>query len=46
MTNGQETAGDFSEGRETVAIVFDAEHKVSIQLEISAACWKPISFPM
>jgi len=27
---------DFPEGSETVTIVFDAEHKVSIQLEISA----------
>ena len=28
--------GDFPEGSETVTIVFDAEHKVSIQLGISA----------
>jgi hypothetical protein len=35
MTNGQGT-GEFPEGSETVTIVFDAEHKVSIQLGISA----------
>jgi hypothetical protein len=29
--------GDFSEGTETITIVFDAEHKVSIQLGISAS---------
>jgi len=28
--------GDFSECSETITIVFDAEHKVSIQLGISA----------
>jgi len=28
--------GDFSEDTETITIVFDAEHKVSIQLGISA----------
>jgi hypothetical protein len=28
--------GDFPEGSETVTIVFDAEHKMSIQLGISA----------
>jgi hypothetical protein len=40
MTNGQRTAGDFPEGSETVTIVFDAEHKVSIQLGISAGVLK------
>lgn len=30
------TGGDFPAGSETVTIVFDAEHKVSIQLGISA----------
>jgi hypothetical protein len=34
--DGQGTAGDFPEGSETVTIVFDAGHKVSIQLGISA----------
>ena len=36
MTNGTRNGGDFPEGSETVTIVFDAEHKVSIQLGISA----------
>jgi hypothetical protein len=36
MTNGQGTAVIFPKAGETVTIVFDAEHKVSIQLGISA----------
>ena len=38
--------GDFLEGSETVTIVFDAEHKVSIQLGISAGVMETISFPI
>ena len=37
--------GDFPEGTETVTIVFDVEHKVSIQLGISAGVLETNYFP-
>ena len=45
-TEWTRNGGDFPEGSETVTIVFDAEHKVSIQLGISAGVLEPISFPI
>jgi len=45
MTNGTRNGGDFSEDTETITIVFDAEHKVSIQLGISAGVLETNQFP-